>query len=603
MTRPVQFAEPLDADSGGWRRWRRRLQERWQDYRWFVVGGLWVIALVLGYVGFAFHFAALGESQSPADLLYLTLQLFTIESGAVSDPIGWPLEVARWLAPTVTAYTALQTLALIFREQMQLVRLRFFRNHTVICGLGRKGYRLAQGFRRRGEQVVVIEQDEENDLIEAAREEGVVVLTGSATRPELLRRTRIHTAKRVISVCGDDGVNAEVGIRSARLTADRKRTTLSCILHITNPRLCDLLREREIESGGIDRFRLEFFNIFDAGARAILNQYSPFNGSTDRSPHVLVVGLGHLGENVVVQMAKRFSAVHKSSNERLRVTIVDWEADQKIESLCLHYPQLSEICELIPQTIDVRGPAFERAAFLFDAEGRCDVTTMYICLDDDVLGLSTALALRQQVLGQRIPIVVRMEQDVGLAKLVEGLHPEDNSFENLHAFGLLDWTCTPDQLLGGTHERIAQAIHELYLSFQNEPTAASVPWEELSEDYQESCRRQADHVGEKLRAVGCALAQLTDWNAAPLQFTREEVESMARMEHERWMEERLRDGWTHGPKNEEQRTNPNLVSWHKLPEDVKKLNREMVRALPTFLAKVGLQVYRLERSQSPEDAR
>ncbi|MGD1994236.1 MAG: NAD-binding protein, partial [Anaerolineae bacterium] len=368
MAHSIPASRRLSGDGSRWRRWRRWLQVQWQDYRWFVIGGLWIVALLLGYVGFTRYFAALGESRSLADRLYLTLQLFTMESGAVPDPVGWTLEVARWLAPAVTAYTALQTLALIFREQVQLVQLRFFRDHTIVCGLGRKGFRLAQGFRQRGERVVIIEVDEQNGLVEAARAEGMVVLTGNATRSELIRRARIHAAKRLVSTCGDDGVNAEIGVRSAELVADRERNTLECVLHITNPQLCDLLTEREIESGRIGGFRLEFFNVFDTGARALLNQHPPLHGHSSSLPHVLLVGLGRLGENVVVQMAKRWSTRHAPSSERLRVTVIDQEAERRIESLCLRYPRLNEVCEILPRSVDVRGPAFQRADFLFDAD-------------------------------------------------------------------------------------------------------------------------------------------------------------------------------------------------------------------------------------------
>ncbi|MGD9030703.1 MAG: NAD-binding protein, partial [Anaerolineae bacterium] len=599
MTPSTQRSKLPDRESSPSYRWRHWLRQRWQDYRWFVIGGLWLVALILGYIGFTRHFAALGEPRSPADLLYLTLQLFTFESGAVSDPVGWPLEVARWMAPAVTAYTALQTLALLFREQVQLVRLRFFQDHTVICGLGRKGFRLAQGFRQRGERVVVVERDEENDLIEAAIAEGMVILTGDATRPELLRRARVHAAKRLIAVCGDDGVNAEIGVRAAQLAADRERSTLTCILHVTNPQLCALLREREIESGRMAGFRLEFFNIFDAGARALLSQHLPFGESSSSAPHVLIIGLGRFGENVLVQTAKRWARRQAAPSGCLRVTIIDREADRKLASLCLRYPRLGEVCEITPQSIDVGGPAFQRGSFLFDADGRCAVSAMVVCLDDDSLGLSTALTLRQKVLGEGVPIVVRMEQDAGLARLAQGMGGDD-TFANLHAFGLLDRTCTPDRLLGGTHEIIARAVHEGYVSSPPEGAPAAVPWEELPEAYRESCRLQADDIGQKLRAVGCALAQLTDWNAEPLQFSEEEVEMMARMEHQRWMEERLDDGWTCGVRDGEKKTNPYLVNCEELPDEIKELNREMVRPLSTTLAEVGLQVVRTGGVIAPE---
>jgi voltage-gated potassium channel Kch len=590
-----------------WRKWRHRLrtfwrecvQERWRDYRWFVIGGMWLVALSLGYVGFARHFATLGEMRSAGDLFYLTLQLFVLESGSVSGPKGWELELARLLAPAVATYTAVQALAEIFYQQLQLVRARFIKDHVVICGLGRKGYLLAQGFRQRGDRVVVIEQDEDNDLIEQCREQGTIVLIGNATNQELLRQARVQRTKYVVSVCGDDGANAEVAVHAQELVGDHQGKALTCILHIVDPQLCDLLREREIEMGKVDAFRLEFFNVFDSGARALLNEYPAFSETQSRRAHLLVVGLGQMGESLVVHAARSWHARHTPTGERLRMTIIDREAERKTQSLCLRYPQLGKVCELVAQPMDIHWPEFQRAEFLFDPDGHCDMTIVYVCLDDDSLGLSAALALRQRVREERIPVVVRMEQDAGLATLLGGADGSGSGFENLHAFGLLDRTCKPDLLLGGTHEIIARAIHKGYVGYRQkldetpQPDPAMVPWEELTEEFRESCRRQADHIGAKLKAVGCGLAPLSDWDAELFEFKPEEVEQMARMEHQRWMAERRREGWTTGPRDSRNRTNPNLVPWEELPEEIKELNRDMVCGFSAFLAKVGLQTYRL----------
>ena len=593
-----------------WQTWRRRpktlwwerVKRWWQGQHWFVIGALWVVALGLGYIGFARHAAASGQPRSATDLLYLTLQLFTLESGSVSGPKGWELELARLLAPAVAAYTAVQALAEIFYQQLQLVRIRFIRDHVVICGLGRKGYLLAQGFRQRGDRVVAIEQDEDNDLIEQCREQGIIVLIGNAGNQELLRQARVQRAKHVVSVCDDDGANAEVAVHAREQVGDRQRKALTSILHIVDPQLCDLLREREIEMGKVDAFRLEFFNVFDSGARALLNEYPAFSETQSHPAHLLVVGLGRMGESLVVHAARGWHARHTATAERLRVTIIDREAERKTESLCLRYPQLGRVCELVAQPMDIHWPEFQRAEFLFDADGHCDVTTVYVCLDDDSLGLSAALALRQRVREHGIPIVVRMEQDAGLATLLggrDGGKDGNGGFENLHAFGLLDRTFTPGLLLGGAHEIIARAIHEGYVGHRQkldeEPQVdpAMVPWEELTEEFRESCRRQADHIGLKLKAVGCGLAPLTDWDAELFEFTLEEVDRMARMEHERWMAERRREGWRLGPRDSKAQTNPNLVPWEQLPEDVKKLNQKMMRDLPAFLARVGLQTCRL----------
>jgi hypothetical protein len=122
------------------------LRQIWRDYQWPLLLVLLAVSLLLGYVGFAKCAAATGVALSPPDILYLTLQLATLESGAVSGPVGWELEVARWLVPTVTAYTAILAAAVLFRKQLQMVKLWFIRGHVVICGLGEKGHLLAQDF-------------------------------------------------------------------------------------------------------------------------------------------------------------------------------------------------------------------------------------------------------------------------------------------------------------------------------------------------------------------------------------------------------------------------------------------------------------------------
>jgi 8-oxo-dGTP diphosphatase len=122
-----------------------------------------------------------------------------------------------------------------------------------------------------------------------------------------------------------------------------------------------------------------------------------------------------------------------------------------------------------------------------------------------------------------------------------------------------------------------------------------ISWEELPERLRESNRRQADHIGLKLKAIGCGIAPLTDWDAKLFQFKDYEIERMAWLEHLRWMEELQEQGWTFAPgnKNEERKTHPYLVPWEKLPEEVKDYDRNAVKKIPLFLSKIDLQVFRL----------
>ncbi len=148
-----------------------------------------------------------------------------------------------------------------------------------------------------------------------------------------------------------------------------------------------------------------------------------------------------------------------------------------------------------------------------------------------------------------------------------------------------------------TRETIAQAIHEAYREVpsirRRSPDPALAEWSALSDKFKDSNRQQADHILAKLRQTGYTLHKVEDREVSLMKFTDSEVEIMAEMEHGRWIAERLTDGWTWGKDRDViKKTSPYLVPWSELPEDVKEWDRETVRKIPEFLAKVGLVIRR-----------
>ncbi len=81
-------------------------------------------------------------------------------------------------------------------------------------------------------------------------------------------------------------------------------------------------------------------------------------------------------------------------------------------------------------------------------------------------------------------------------------------------------------------------------------------------------------------------------------FTPDEIERMAELEHGRWNLERLREGWRFGPRDDARRRHPCLVSWSELPDAIKKFDRDAVRHFPEILARAGLEVVR--KSSGPQ---
>jgi hypothetical protein len=150
-------------------------------------------------------------------------------------------------------------------------------------------------------------------------------------------------------------------------------------------------------------------------------------------------------------------------------------------------------------------------------------------------------------------------------------------------------------------ERLARAVHEEYVQSRlaeggdatNDPSLGS--WDKLPETLKASNRSQADHIETKLHAIGCALIPIHGVEAAQFDFTDDEIDILARMEHDRWMDERLRSGWQYGSARDARtRRSPYLVPWEQLSEKIRDVDRETVHRMPQHAARSGQQIVRLQ---------
>ncbi|MEI7845642.1 MAG: NAD(P)-binding protein [Chloroflexota bacterium] len=566
-----------------------------RDQQWQILALLWGCGMLMSVAGFAQYAALHNLPNTFLDNLYLTLQLIPMNSGAVAPPLPWMLEIARFAIPLLTAAAAVKALLAIFSRQIQMLRLRNLREHVIICGLGRNGFLLAGKLRSLGKAVVIIERNEKNDWLVSCQEQGMFILLGDASDPALLRKAGIQRASAMIVVCGNDGVNADIALHTKDLAQPGKH--LTCLVHISSPQLCNLLQEQgqTLDDHG---FHLELFNIFERGAQRLLSEFPAWQEDQSQEvPHLLVVGLGRLGENLVLHAARGWWNQSNEPRKKLPITIIDRDAQRKIESLILRYPPVQKTCSFFTLDMEIFSPEFERADFLHGDDQRTPpVSTVYICLDDDSRALQISLTLLRQTHGS-VPIVMRMAENHGLASLLNHNPITENAYQSLHAFGLLDSVCTPDLLTNTRRDLLAQAAHEEYMRTQPKtgtPAAnpAMQPWKSLDVKYRQANYDYVDHIQRLLEASGYSIAPLSDWDAPSRRFPDEIIEHMAKMEHDFWMKDRLGQGWryAHGAKNLEARTNPTLVDWNILSEDEREKDRVLVKGIPAFLGRVGLQI-------------
>lgn len=146
-------------------------------------------------------------------------------------------------------------------------------------------------------------------------------------------------------------------------------------------------------------------------------------------------------------------------------------------------------------------------------------------------------------------------------------------------------------------EVLAEAIHEEYRRERMAAPAivdpAMADWKDLPPDLRASNRDQALHLAAKLKTIGYTVADSEGMSDPLPEFTAEEVETMAQIEHGRWVVERLSSGWRFGEeRSAEKKTSPYLVAWSDLPEEIKELDRQTVRKIPGLLKRVNKVVRR-----------
>jgi hypothetical protein len=96
----------------------------------------------------------------------------------------------------------------------------------------------------------------------------------------------------------------------------------------------------------------------------------------------------------------------------------------------------------------------------------------------------------------------------------------------------------------------------------------------------------------KLKAVGYYIAEYAG-DEPVIDLSDDQVEFLAKIEHDSWVEERKNTGWTLGmQKDVEKKVSPYMVPYEKLPEEIKDYDREAVRAIIPLLNSVGIHVYR-----------
>ena len=624
---------------------REQLARLWRR----VVPAMAALACVLGLLSFVPQDGWRGAALK-------TLQLFVINVGPaeIPDPAGW---LAVILAPMATAGAAIYAFGERAWRAWQLLRLRARPADDLFVGGGeaaagvavRRARMLAAGAAGSGGargKLAGIDLREDAPLARAMQDlqmPGLVVV-GDALAEGALRQLQPHRAGNVWVLTGDDHRNLEVArrVRDAIESAPKPagQRPVRVLVDVRERRL---LRAAGALYAGLDagRLSIDFFSLPRLAARTLLREHPPRPGDGARGPHLLVVGTGELAAALVVHAAQH--CVHDEDPAHcVRITLAGRDAPALLEGLRRSFPALAAAggdamqAPLLPlariDAVDCDEAELAHADWLRLQRAQAfDVVYVACGRDLDTLAAATrAAALRELTPGARAavqPVVACLQQP---ADSVRALAPDIGALIGVvQPFDLHVRCFREDEAYPGEGQdrraMIVHAVHQLPAGEAFAATPARVReagalWAAArQEDFRWSDRLAADHIDIKLDLAARASGDpvLEDWRlllvADPGRVARSmEVAlrgdpglrlALARLEHRRFVAERLLEGWLPMPAELRNRgasglpasmqksllrLNHTLVPFGRLPEVDREVDQQardlkVVDAIPEIL--------------------
>jgi hypothetical protein len=501
-----------------------------------------------------------------------------------------------------------------FREKLYLLPLRFRRNHTIVCGLNSYSLLVLRDLEGRNQKPVIIENDSQNNYLDSCKLEGMSVIIGDPADKKILTYAGVKKARYILAFSENDETNAEVALEIMQRLPCTTREKTTPIIQILDPRLYMLIRRQTFSLGKSSGFCVQFFNRYTLGAKLILDSYPPLykEGSGSLPYPVIIFGGGNLGEMLTTRIARSWYDKKISAGQKPQIFLVDIHAEEICENLRRRYKRINDACDLVPIALDVSSAVSGKWTFLENPE-LMQGFTAYICFEDDAQGLFTATSLTHLENGRRIQIILRAEHNPHLARLISDEQKTRDGMLKIIPVDTNALTADSTLIQAGEQELIAQAIHEFYCINQQQrgetvlTNRLLVSWDTLGtltlkkdgidgKKFQESNRNQARMIRNKLNAIGCDIGPITDWDAPEnFSFSSYEIEFLSELEHERWMQEKIAEGWHYGAKRDDRKkTHPSIIPYKDLSESEKEKDRDTVKLIPQIISLIDYQIYRFD---------
>lgn len=193
---------------------------------------LFVLILLGGALIFHYVYVYPGTQTSPSfgQALHATFALIFFET-LLPLPSQWYLQIVFYLVPVLglaaVADGVLRFGSALLNKQSrgqkwQIAMASTYKNHIIVCGTGKVGYRVILELLKFDREVVAIEADEDGRFVEKVKNLGIPLLIGNARRSENIIKAGVKHADAIIPCTNDELTNLDIALDARDINPDIK---------------------------------------------------------------------------------------------------------------------------------------------------------------------------------------------------------------------------------------------------------------------------------------------------------------------------------------------------------------------------------------------
>ncbi len=105
-------------------------------------------------------------------------------------------------------------------QKWQIAMASTFKNHIIVCGIGKVGYRVILELRKFGREIVAIEANPDGRFVEKVKHLGVPIILTDARRSENIRKAGVEKADAIIPCTDDELTNLDIALDAREINPD-----------------------------------------------------------------------------------------------------------------------------------------------------------------------------------------------------------------------------------------------------------------------------------------------------------------------------------------------------------------------------------------------